>query len=290
MNALPAQFILSHYWLNCVAFAVPDDAFERVADGTPMLEVSQFRNKIATHGLLLTLRYSVEFMLRPVWRKFWVEPFLKSYSQRYEDRIIDSLLGNKKSGTYLDIGAFDPHVLSNTKRFHDRGWRGCNVEPNPPRFGKFLRERPEDINLNVGLSDAAGKLVFFDVARQEFSTFSEARASELREMGAEIKREIEIPVIRMEEVFETYFKDRTVDFCSIDTEGMDLAILRGNDWSRFRPRILCVEVSVAATHPGAENSESVEEFLLAVGYRKHTQTYDFGVPLNEIYTSDFEMK
>jgi FkbM family methyltransferase len=249
-----------------------------------MLEIAQFRNKIATHGLLPALRYSAEFVMRPLWRKLWVEPFLKSYSQRYEDMIIDRLLGNPESGIYLDIGAYDPHTLSNTKRFYDRGWRGCNVEPNPPRFQKFVRSRPKDINLNVGLSDAAGKLVFFDVAREAYSTFSEERARELKKMGAEIRREIEIPVIRMQDLFEEHFKTQTVDFCSIDTEGMDLAILRGNDWNRFRPRVLCVEVS--ATCPGDQQPESVEEFLQSVGYRKHTQTLDFGVPLNEIYVSE----
>jgi FkbM family methyltransferase len=250
-----------------------------------MLEFAQFKNKVTTHGLFSTLRYSAEFMVRPLWRRLWIEPFLKSYSQRYEDIIIDGLLGNEKSGTYLDIGAYDPHILSNTKRFHDRGWKGCNVEPNPRRFQKLVRARPNDINLNVGLSDAAGKLVFFDVDREAFSTFSEQRARELEKMGAHIRREIEIPVMRLEDVFEEHFKTRTVDFCSIDTEGMDLAILRGNDWDRFRPRILCVEVSVAKTGDSNEQTESVETFLLGVGYRKHTQTYDFGVPLNEIYVS-----
>jgi hypothetical protein len=136
------------------------------------------------------------------------------------------------------------------------------------------------------LSEATGKLVFFDVEREAFSTFSEERARELEAMGARIRREIAIPVMRMEDVFEEYFKERTVDFCSIDTEGMDLAILRGNDWGRFRPRILCVEVSVTATRGNNGQTESVETFLLGVGYSKHTQTYDFGVPLNEIYVSD----
>ena len=248
-----------------------------------MLEVTQFRNKIRTHGLIRALRYTAEFITRPIWRKLWVEPYLKSYSQRYEDMIIDRLLGERQTGTYLDIGAYDPHILSNTKRFHDRGWRGCNVEPNPPRFQKFERARPNDINLNVGLSDAVGKLVFFDVDRGAFSTFSEHRARELERNGAQIRREIEIPVMRLEDLFEEHFKTGTVDFCSIDTEGMDLAILRGNDWSRFRPRILCVEVSVTGNLGSDAQPEPVEAFLSSVGYRKHTQTCDFGVPLNEIY-------
>jgi FkbM family methyltransferase len=243
-----------------------------------MLEVAFFRRKIRTHGVIHAVRYSAEFMMRPLLRKLWVEPFLRSYSQRYEDMIIDSLLGDKKTGTYLDIGAYDPHTLSNTKRFHDRGWSGCNIEPNPLRFNEFVRARPNDINLNVGLSDAVGKLVLFDLARDAFSTFSEDRARELEDMGAQIKRRIEVPVITMKDVFEEYFRERTVDFCSIDTEG--------NDWTRFRPRILCVEVSVEPRRESDPQQQSVQSFLQSVGYRKHTQTRDFGVALNEIYIAD----
>jgi FkbM family methyltransferase len=249
-----------------------------------MLEIAQFKNKIHTHGLMLTLRYSAEFMLRPLWREIWAKPFKKSYSQRFEDVIIDEILGKKQAGTYLDIGAYDPHRLSNTKRFYDRGWRGCNIEPNPRRFERFLRERPEDINLNLGLSDSAGKLTFYDVVPDAFSTFSERRAKELKEQGARITAEIEVPVITMTDLFAQHLNQTSVDFCSIDTEGMDTVILRSNDWSRFRPRVICVEVSIR--DDTANKADSVEDFLTSVGYKKHTQTRDFGVPLNEIYISE----
>lgn len=252
-----------------------------------MLEIAQFKNKIQTHGLMLTLRYSAEFMVRPLWRELWAEPFLKSYSQRFEDLIIDDILGNRKTGTYLDIGAYDPHRLSNTKRFYDRGWRGCNIEPDPRRFQNFLKARPNDINLNVGLSASAGKLVFFDIAPGALSTFSERRAKELREMGARIRKEIEIPVVTMKDVFAEHFKNVSVDFCSIDTEGLDLEILKSNDWNEFRPRVMCVEVSLLP-NKDTENqkAESVESFLTSVGYKKHSTTVEFGVPLNEIYLSE----
>lgn len=251
-----------------------------------MLRVSQFKNKIRTHGLPKTLRYSSEFVGRFLRRKLWGEPFLRSYSQRFEDVIIDDILGNKKVGTYLDIGAYDPRCLSNTKRFYDRGWRGCNVEPNPVRFKCFPQKRPEDINLNVGLSDSAGTLTYYDVVPNVFSTFSEARARELKEQGARINAEIEIPVITMKDVFVEYLNQATVDFCTIDTEGMDLAILKGNDWSRFRPRVLCVEVSLTQPHQGGEGAESVQSLLSSVGYNRHSVTAEFGVFLNEIYVSE----
>jgi FkbM family methyltransferase len=264
----------------------------RICDGEPrerkaMLEIEQFKKKVNTHGLLLALAYSAEYAARPLWRRLWVEPVLKSYSQRYEDRIIDDILGNKAEGTYLDIGAYDPRSLSNTRRFYDRGWKGCNVEPNPRRFEKFLNERPRDINLNLGLSSFAGKLIFFDAEQEEFSTFSQERADELKRMGARIRREIEVPVITMKDLFAEHFESKAVDFCSIDTEGMDLEILRGNDWQKFRPRVICVEVSLVEDRgKDGQAGESVESFLARVGYRKHSETVEFGVPLNQIYVSE----
>jgi FkbM family methyltransferase len=254
-----------------------------------MLKVSQFRNKLKTHGTLSTLLYSAEFVVRPALRKLYTEPIVKSYSERYEDVIIDGILGNKNRGVYLDIGAYDPHRLSNTKRFYDRGWRGCNIEPNPTRFERFVRARPDDVNLNAGISNFAGKQVFFEAEHEYLSTFSEERARELRAMGEKIRRKVEVAVITMADVFVEHLKGATVDFCSIDTEGMDLVILKNNDWRRFRPRVICVEVSLSRVQAnGNQRAESVESFLASVGYKKQVETIHFGAPLNQIFISEDE--
>jgi FkbM family methyltransferase len=250
------------------------------------LEMNQFWKKIKTHGLIRTLLYSLEFAVRPVWRKFWVNGVRKSYSQDYEDVLIDKALGNKNTGTYLDIGAFDPVDLSNTKRFYDRGWRGCNIEPEPLRFRKFVDARPEDINLNVGISDCAGQLVFFDFEEGAYSTFSQERAEELLGIGAQLKQKIEVPVISMKDIFEKHFKGRDVDFCSLDAEGMDLRILKSNDWNKFRPKVFCVELSPNDPSDVGGQCESVGRFLVEKGYRKIVETFEYGNPLNAIYVSE----
>lgn len=249
-----------------------------------MLQIQQFRNKIRTHGLPQTLRYTADFLSAPLRRKLWTEPVLKSYSQKGEDLIIDQMLGHRKNGRYLDIGAYDPQILSNTKRFYDRGWRGCNIEPNPSRFEKFLRDRPGDINLNLGLSSSAGNLTFYDFVPETYATFSEIRAQELQAAGAKLQQEMIVPVITMIDLFEQHLGGTPVDFCTLDTEGLDLIVLKSNDWNKFRPRVFCVEVSLTQSHPeGDLATESIEEFLIAVGYQKQSETVQFGVPLNGIY-------
>jgi hypothetical protein len=55
-----------------------------------------------------------------------------------------------------------------------------------------------------------------------------------------------------------------VDFMSIDVEGLDLQVLRSNDWSRTRPRMVVVEClgsSIAAT-----NRNPISGFLGNLGY------------------------
>lgn len=86
--------------------------------------------------------------------------YLKSSSQYYEDLIIDRLLNHKKNGIYLDIGANDPDILSNTKRFYDRGWSGVNIEPDTELYNKLLKHRSRDINLNIGISSGGGSWYF----------------------------------------------------------------------------------------------------------------------------------
>ena len=76
-----------------------------------------------------------------------------SYSQLNEDCIIDWLTGYKKKGTYIDIGAYHPDKISNTRLFYERGWRGVNVEPSLIGYKLFCEKRPDDINLNCAIGE-----------------------------------------------------------------------------------------------------------------------------------------
>lgn len=78
-------------------------------------------------------------------RKIWRELICNSYSQSYEDLIIDKYFDYKKNGFYLEIGSYHPKRLSNTYRFYKKGWKGVTVEPNPEVKKIFKKFRPNDI-------------------------------------------------------------------------------------------------------------------------------------------------
>src|SRR5690242_15209281 len=110
-------------------------------------------------------------LVKKVFNKFGLEvlrlrqfsPSHISYSQCGEDAIIDYIfrLRGIHQPSYIDIGANHPFSLSNTAMFYVKGCRGINIDANPELISLFEEYRPQDINLNVGISDEESELDFY---------------------------------------------------------------------------------------------------------------------------------
>lgn len=211
------------------------------------------------------IKYSVSVVLNIVDCKFFVarEKFFNkssdksTYSQHAEDLFIDRMLKRKAVGSYIDIGANNPVILNNTKRFYDRGWTGVNVEPNTKLWQLFNEQRPKDLNLNVGVGDEKGGMEFYIFEIDTLSTFSKSEADILSASGEKLKEKINIEVITLSDIFEKINKNY-VDFITIDTEGWDEKVLRSNDWTKNRAGIICVEKN---------KSKGLEKFFLEIDYK-----------------------
>ncbi len=168
--------------------------------------------------------------------------FRGSFSQKGEDLVIEKFIGTKKRGFYIDVGAHNPNVFNNTKKFYSKGWRGINIEPNPVLFEAFTRERKRDINLNIGIGRTEGTALFYELEPDSLSTFSEKEMKDKLKLGYELRKKYKIKVTSLKEIISKYCKTR-IDFLSIDTEGLDYEVLQSNDWKRFRPTLVCVETA-----------------------------------------------
>ena len=233
--------------------------------------IQKLINNINNVGLFCTLR----LIRSTLYKKFNTKT---SYSQYNEDIIIDKLLDQKKDGFYIDVGAFDPIVLNNTKLFSDRGWKGINIDPNPKTISKFELQRPKDINLNIGLSSERSELraVLFEGFKSY--TMTEELIKQRLNLGEKIKKDISIKVETLNYIFKKYVPENTtVDFISIDTEGMDLEVLKGNNWNKNRPKIICIET----LNDQRENKNYRKEIHKFLKKRNYKILYDTG--LNSIF-------
>jgi FkbM family methyltransferase len=169
------------------------------------------------------------------------------------------IFGCKPSGTYVDIGANDPTLFSNTKRFYDRGWTGINIEPNPLHFPVLLKNRTRDVNLNIGISDKETTLPFYILKADMVSTLDKNTAiRNCQDHDTSIQNVIDVPISRLDTTLDTVLGGRKIDFMSIDVEGAEMPVLRGNNWNQYRPRVILIEIQ--------DQTESILNYLAARNY------------------------
>jgi FkbM family methyltransferase len=176
-----------------------------------------------------------------------------TYAQNREDLILAGILRKVENGFYVDVGANHPEHDSVTKIFYDKGWSGINVEPQQHLIRELERQRPRDINIQAGVAAQPGTLMlrFFENA-DELSTFS----AELKQMydsqpSGYSYREISIEVRSLEGILQQHRPAGDIHFLKIDAEGMELEVLLGNAWGRFRPWIICLEQSINGARTAA---------------------------------------
>jgi len=177
------------------------------------------------------------------------------FSQTGEDILINGLVQNKSNGFYVDVGAYDPIRFSNTYGFHIKGWTGINIDANPESIKKFNKARPNDTNINVGISDVPDTLVYYKFKEGAFNTFSRKLADSYESLYTMQPIKVE----RLDLLLDKYLpKGQHIDLMNVDTEGFDLKVLKSNNWKKYRPRVIAVEFN--------ENDNSIEKFLKHNGY------------------------
>jgi FkbM family methyltransferase len=205
-------------------------------------------------------------------RDEWVEGFsFRTYSQTGEDMILRHLYLGQETGFYVDVGAHHPRRFSNTHYFHRRGWRGINIDAMPGSMNAFRRERPRDINLELGVGEREGAMTFHVFQEGALNTFDAELAAQRARNGTRVLREIAVPVRPLAAILREHLPANTrIDFLTVDVEGLDLEVLRSNDWETHRPRCVVAEAEDLDLDAPAESA--LCGFMRERGYRLYAKT------------------
>ncbi len=130
----------------------------------------------------------------------------------------------------------------------------------------FNRWRPRDINLEVGVAQVSGSLDYYVFNEPALSGFSADLSNERNHASSPytIKEIIKVEVFPLKELLEKHLSDRKIDFLSVDVEGLDLDVLKSNDWSKFRPMFVLVEVLKRSLDE--LESDPITQFMKGCGY------------------------
>lgn len=197
-----------------------------------------------------------------------------SYSQEGEDNVLMRYFEHQEDGFYVDVGAHHPFRFSNTYLFYKKGWRGINIDAMPGSMRLFDEFRKEDTNLEVPVSEKSQTLTYYIFNEPALNTFSASEAAKKDGFHHyKIVEKIELDTAPLSQILEQYLpENKTIDFLSVDVEGLDFDVLKSNNWNKFKPKMILIE----SLRSDIENTFSTElySYLKEHGYRFVAKTFN----------------
>ena len=202
-----------------------------------------------------------------------------SYAQRFEDFHLWRAVGDVPNGFYIDIGAGPPVYDNVSFAFYLAGWRGICVEPNPALAALNRAVRPHDVLYEGLCGAAAGEATLY--LQREFHGLSTTIAEHAQTAEKEVNRSAETLTRQMTTLAAlcAQHAPSTFEFLKIDVEGAEADVLRGADFTRFRPKVIVVEAIKPFTLTPAWDEW---EPMLA----RHGYTYVWDDELNRYYVAE----
>jgi FkbM family methyltransferase len=196
-----------------------------------------------------------------------------SFSQEGEDLILNRYFEGKKNGFFIDVGAHHPIRFSNTYLFYRKGWRGINIDAMPGSMNEFNMIRIEDINIEQAIGYQEAEATFHIFNEPALNTFDNTEAENVISSGMyKLKEKVSLSIKPIGNVLDQHQINSSIDFMSIDVEGLDLDVLRGNNWEKYRPEVILIELLNFELEE-AERHETVI-FLKSVGYKLFAKTFN----------------
>ena len=154
------------------------------------------------------------------------------YAEFAEDVMVNRILKKIKKGFYVDIGAYHPYKGSLTYNLYNRKWNGMNLDISKSSIDLFNIARPSDININCAVSEFNGETFYYENSpiNQQNSLIPQD----------ENQKKIKIQSYKLSEILKMQ-NINSVDYINIDTEGNELEVLMGIDFSKINPTLFTIE-------------------------------------------------
>jgi FkbM family methyltransferase len=193
-------------------------------------------------------------------------------------------LGERGSGFFVEVGAYDGISFSNTSCLAARGWSGVLVEPIP-QFAQACRERYKSNDrievVESAVRDNEGDIditIAGSLTTTNGALLEAYKGIEWSKQSVENASAIRVHQTTLDALLERRVGARPIDLVVIDVEGAEAAVLRGFSLARWRPRMLIIEL--VHTHPDLHSVSAgdahlqrlIEEARYSVVYKDSVNT------------------
>jgi FkbM family methyltransferase len=171
------------------------------------------------------------------------------YSQLGQELLVAEWTKSCINPFYLEIGAYDPYVYSNTASLRESlGWKGVSLDPSGSALSAFEDAGLSNNFMNVAVGVNSGTAYFSEQgALSSTSTEKHPKSTTVKMIG----------------IKELVSALPPITYLSLDIEGGELEILKEYPWNLSKPLVITVEHN----HLGDIKS-SMFEVLTKNGYKR----------------------
>ncbi len=189
------------------------------------------------------------------------------------NHLLEKFLGQKSSGQYVEVGAYDGLVASNTWGLAERGWSGLLIEPVPGLAEQCRANYRSMSNVSVlegAIGSHSGRL---DINLAGVLSTANSRLLEEYQHVDWAKdsvsaHRISVPCFTLDEVLLRFGVAEGFDVLVVDVEGYESEVFSGFDLERWIPKMLIIEL--CETHPDlavtAASDAILGQSIINIGY------------------------
>jgi FkbM family methyltransferase len=187
-------------------------------------------------------------------------------SRADEERLLAEFL--PEAGFFVDVGANDPFVESQSFFLEQRGWNGILIEPQPILARRLSENRKAKVVLKAcGSPHDVGKTLPLRILGTNAALFPER----VFENVSEAYQTVDVELDTLDNILNSEGV-RKIDFLSLDIEGYEVEALQGFSMEKYSPLLVLIEDHLF-------NLEK-HQLLTKAGYRwvRRTQNNNWYVP------------
>ena len=129
----------------------------------------------------------------------------------------------------------------------------------PESMKPFDKIRPRDINIEKPVLDKKQVLTYYSFNEPALNGFSKELSNERARADNSyyiiFEKDIETSTLT-ERLDNNLPENQEIDFLSIDVEGLDLMVLKSNDFEKYKPKVILIEILDSNLHDIEKNERS----------------------------------
>jgi FkbM family methyltransferase len=196
-----------------------------------------------------------------------------SNEPRVEQAMVQSFF-NQSHGFYVDVGANDPVLDSQSQHLEALGWGGLLVEPDPDCCDLLRQSRTGTVvEMACSSPENAGKQLQLNRAGPH-STLEDQPIA----IGAVVRATVLVQCDTLDAILRAHHAPVGFDLFSIDIEGHELVALSGFDFAYWQPRLVLIEDHVTHLQKHQLMTKNGYQLLLRTGLNS------WYVPVSTVYS------